>query len=184
MAYFYLKALHIIFIVIWFAGLFYLVRIFIYHVEAWEKSENERFILTKQYKIMARRLIYIIAWPSAIITLILGVTLFIVQRYYLNLAGWMHLKLTLLILLYIYHFYCHGIYKKLRCDLGKYSSRFLRILNEIATILLFTIVIIAVLKNAMDIKRELIWITGLIVVLYGGIKLYTGLRNKYGDENM
>ena len=184
MAYFYLKALHIVFIVTWFAGLFYLVRIFIYHVEATEKPENEREILIRQYKIMSRRLLHIIAWPSAIITLILGTTLFIVQRYYLNLAGWMHLKFTLLILLYIYHLYCNRIYKKLRSNIVSYSSRFLRILNEIATILLFTIVIIAVLKSAMDVKRELIWITGLIVLLFGGFKLYSGLRNKYGDEKV
>ncbi|MFC2123902.1 CopD family protein [Bacteroidota bacterium] len=184
MAYFYLKALHIVFIVTWFAGLFYLVRIFIYHIEAREKNEEEREILTRQYKIMARRLLHIIAWPSAVLTLILGITLFIVQRYYLNLAGWMHLKFTLLVLLYIYHFYCHSIYKKLRNNLGVYSTRYLRILNEIATILLFTIVIIAVLKSAVDIQRELIWISGLILFLYGGIRLYSRLRGKYGDENV
>jgi len=184
MAYFYLKALHIVFIVTWFAGLLYLVRIYIYHVEALGKPEVERDILTGQYKIMARRLLHIIAWPSAIITLILGTTLFFVQRYYLNLAGWMHLKLTLLVLLYIYHFYCHAIYKKLRHNAGNYSSRYLRILNEIATILLFSIVIVAVLKGITDIKREVIWLAVLVVFLFSGIQLYEWLRNKSGKDNI
>jgi len=72
MDYFYLKALHIIFIVTWFAGLFYIVRLFIYHTEAQDEEEVARIILQKQYKIMSKRLWYGITWPSAILTAILG----------------------------------------------------------------------------------------------------------------
>ena len=77
MSYLYLKALHIIFVVTWFAGLFYIVRLFIYHTEALAKNEPERSILSDQLAIMTKKLWYIIAWPSAVITLIMGVSLLI-----------------------------------------------------------------------------------------------------------
>lgn len=181
MLYFYIKAFHIIFTVTWFGGLLYLVRLFIYHEEARSKPAYERDILMKQYMIMARRLLYMITWPSALISLILGTTLFILQKYYLSLAGWMHLKFTLLILLYIYHIYCHRIYNRLNNKRKEYSPQYLRFMNGIAIFLLFSIVIIAVLKGVMDIQRELFWFIPLFIFLIAGIILYG--KNRKKNEN-
>src|SRR5688500_19051337 len=103
MTFFYLKAIHIIFIVTWFAGLFYIPRLFVYIVEANEQSEPERSILLKQLKIMASRLWLGITWPSAIITLCLGAALIINQPLWLQ-HSFMHIKLSLVFLLYLYHF--------------------------------------------------------------------------------
>src|SRR5215204_1673016 len=103
MTFLYLKAVHIIFIVTWFAGLFYMPRIFIYIVEAHNKPEPEKSILLKQLKMMASRLWFAITWPSGIITLCIGTSLILNQPEWLQ-QGFMHIKLTLVFLLYLYHF--------------------------------------------------------------------------------
>lgn len=173
----YIKSLHIIFIVTWFAGLFYIVRLFIYQVEALAKPEPERSILGKHLKIMGQRLWYIITWPSAIITLILGSTMVISRPQMLTLP-FMQIKLGFVLLLYVYHFICHKIYKQLQHDKAKYSSNQLRIFNEIATVILISVVFIIVLKN------ELTWIKGTIgfiavaVLLMMGIRIYKRIRQK------
>ena len=110
-------ALHIIFIVTWFAGLFYIVRLFVYQIEAREKPENERAVLEPQFKMMAKRLWYGITWPSFILTLIFGPWLLVLKPIYLEL-GFMHIKLTLVGGLIIYHFICHSMFLKLQNDKG------------------------------------------------------------------
>ncbi len=179
MTYTYIKALHIIFVVTWFAGLFYIVRLFIYQTEAYEKPEPERSILIKQFKHMSRLLWNGITWPSAIITLGMG-TYFIVY-YYGNLPGWLGLKLGFVAGLYLYHFLCHVIYRNLQKDQVKLTSQKLRVWNEIATLFLFSIVFLAVLKNTLG----LLWgIAGLIIltaVLMVAIKIYKNIRNKKTD---
>lgn len=172
----YIKALHIIFIVTWFAGLFYIVRLFIYHAEANEKDEPERSILINQFQIMQKRLWYGITWPSAVLTLIFGITLMLQMG--LEKTGFMHLKLTFVFFLYIYHFLCHKIFKKLQQGIVKHTSNQLRIWNEVATIFLVTIVFIIVLKDLTN------WIYGLVglllftVILMLAIKVYKRLRQK------
>src|SRR5688572_29510565 len=138
MTFLYLKAVHIIFIVTWFAGLFYMPRIFIYIVEAHHKPEPEKSILVKQLKMMASRLWFAITWPSAIITLGIGTSLILNQPEWLQ-QGFMHVKLTLVFLLYLYHFSLHIIFKQLRTDVVKYSSQQLRFWNEVATLFLISI---------------------------------------------
>ena len=177
MANLYIKALHIIFVVTWFAGLFYIPRIFIYHTEALEKPEPEKSILSKQLKIMANRLWYIIAWPSAIITLILGGIMIYQYPGMLDLP-FMHIKLIFVLLLYIYHLYCHRIYKQLQNDLAKFTSMQLRMINEIATLILISVVFLIVLKN------ELNWLkaTGVFILvtiaLVLAIRIYKRIRTK------
>src|SRR5687768_15683120 len=156
----YLKAVHIIFIVTWFAGLFYIPRLFIYITEAHGKAEPERTILTKQLKIMAARLWYGITWPSAIITLGLGTALLINEPHWLK-QGFMHIKLTLVFLLYGYHFSLQYLFNQLKIDLVKYTSRQLRIWNEVATLFLIAIVFIIVLKNALDMVWGLVGLVGV-----------------------
>ena len=141
-----LKALHIIFIVTWFAGLFYIVRLFIYQREAQDKTGQERDILTKQFKLMSSRLWMGITWPSAILTAITGPWLLLKFPGYLD-QPWMHLKLTLVALLYAYHFYCHKIFKEQQSDTYKLDSTQLRIWNEVATLFLFAIVFLVVCKS-------------------------------------
>lgn len=169
MDYLSIKALHIIFIVTWFAGLFYIVRLFIYQTEAIDKPETEKKILLPQLSIMAKRLWLGITWPSAIITLILGATLLISQPSWLNLP-FMHIKLTFVLLLYIYHLLCHRIYKKLQNGTKVWSSNQLRMWNELATLLLVTIVFLIVLKNSVD------WLFGTLGLVIFAIVLMIAIR--------
>ena len=173
----YVKALHIIFVVTWFAGLFYIVRLFIYHVEAEQKEETAKTILQIQYKLMSKRLWYIITWPSAILAGFFAIWMLIQEPSYLTMR-WMLVKLAFVACLYFYHFACHIIYKQLQKDIIKYSALKLRIWNEVATILLFAIVFLVVLKSAIS------WVWGVIgIILFGvllmlSIKLYKRIREK------
>ena len=106
----YIVALHIIFVVNWFAGLFYMPRLFIYATEANDKPEPEKSILINQFKIMQRKLWYIITWPACLITMALGITLLIKSGFLSQ--GWMHIKLTFVFLLICYHFSLHYIFKQ------------------------------------------------------------------------
>lgn len=175
----YLKALHIIFIVTWFAGLFYIVRLFIYFTEAEKKQEPEKSILQNQFKIMQRRLWYGITWPSMIITLALGGWMlyenidFLYQAYFL-------LKLCFVGALILYHIQCHTIYKQLQNNIVKRSSFMLRMWNEVATILLVAIVF---LIEKQPQTGWVWWILGLIIfaaTIFLSIKIYA---KKRGDSN-
>jgi protoporphyrinogen IX oxidase len=177
MTFLYLKAVHIIFIVTWFAGLFYMPRLFIYMTEANDMDEPDKSILIRQFKIMSLRLWYGITWPSAIITLAIGVSLLIQQPQYLQL-GFMHVKLTLVLLLYAYHFSIHYIFKLLKNDVYKFTSNQLRMWNEIATLLLISIVFIIVLKNALDTFWGIVGLTGVTILILAGIKIYKSFRNR------
>lgn len=177
MTFLYLKAIHIIFIVTWFAGIFYMPRLFIYTTEAFEKPEPERSILIRQFLLMSRRLWYGITWPSAIITLVMGVTLLIQNPDWLQ-YGFMHIKITLVLLLYGYHFSLQYIFDLLKKGVVRYTSTQLRIWNEVATLFLISIVFIIVMKDSL---RMLWGILGLAVVtalILAAIKLYKKLRDE------
>src|SRR6056300_365311 len=113
MDFLYIKALHIIFVVTWFAGLFYIVRLFIYQTEAENKLEPAKSILQTQYKLMSKRLWYIITWPSAILASIFAFWMLYQNPYYLS-EPWMLVKLAFVLALYFYQGFCHTIYKKLQ----------------------------------------------------------------------
>jgi len=173
----YLKALHIIFIVTWFAGLFYIVRLFIYQTEAQEREESERAILTNQFKIMSKRLWYGITWPSAILTLIFGPSL--IHVYFpITDHPWLLAKLAFVFLLYIYHFICQRLFKELQNDQYKWSSNKLRVWNEVATLLLFAIVFLVILQSIMSMWKGLAGLVLLSVLLMIGIKAYRKQRLK------
>lgn len=171
--YLYIKALHIIFIVTWFSGMFYIVRLFIYNTEANEKSEPEKSILQKQFAIMIKRLWLGITWPSAILTLIFGPWM-----WYMLAANpqWLMIKLAFVIGLYAYFYTLHIIYKQQLKGIFKYSSQKLRIWNEVATIFLVAIIMTAVVKQSMS------WIWGIaglllfVIALMSAIKIYKNLR--------
>ena len=176
----YLKSLHLIFVITWFAGLFYIVRLFVYQIEANDKPSPEKEILQKQYKIMTYRLWYIITWPSAIITSIFAFWMLFftdLGKSWLQMP-WMHVKLTFVFLLYLYHLKCHQIFKQLQNDEVKYTNNFMRLWNEGATIILFSVVFLVILKNEFN------WIFGVIgiivfsVLIMLGFKFYKRIREK------
>lgn len=168
MNYLYIKALHIIFVTTWFAGLFYIVRLFIYHIEAMEKPELERDILTRQYALMEGRLWKIITIPSMWLTVSSGLYLAYALNYFT--AGWMHVKFTLVLGLIVYHVICGRIVRQLANGIVKYTSHQMRLWNEVATLFLFAIVLIVVLKSMMD----TLFLLGIIVAL--GIILFLAIR--------
>jgi len=180
MSYLYLKALHIIFIVTWFAGLFYIIRLFIYQTEANQKPEPDRSILVDQLKLMSSRLWYIITWPSAILTQILGFWL-LFTVYGFHIPGWLWIKLILITLLFGYQLYSHIIFKKLQRDEYKFSGQWLRFYNEVATLLLFAIVFIVILKQALPALWGIVGIIGLALVLTIATKWYK--RYRIRNEN-
>lgn len=173
----YIKSLHLIFVITWFAGLFYIVRLFVYHLEANDKPSPEKEILIKQYKLMSYRLWYIITWPSAVLATIFAVTLLILMPEWLQ-QDWMHVKLGFVFLLFLYHFKCHQIFKQLQRDEIKHTSNFMRLWNEGATIILFAVVFLVILKNAVN------WIYGVVgIILFSvlimlGFKFYKRIREK------
>ncbi|WP_299533949.1 CopD family protein [Ulvibacterium sp.] len=173
----YIKALHLIFVVTWFAGLFYIPRLFIYHIEASQKPSPEKEILGNQLKLMTKRLWYIITWPSALLCTFFAIWLLVLMPGWLQ-QGWMHIKLAFVFLLFIYHLKCHQIFKQLQRDEVKYTSRFMRIWNEGATLILFAVVFLAILKNTFSWVFGLVGILGLGIFLMMGIKLYKRIREK------
>lgn len=176
MTFYYLKAVHIIFIVTWFAGLFYMPRLLIYMREAFDKTEPEKSILLKNFTLMASRLWFGITWPSAIITLIMGTSMLINQPHWLQLS-FMHLKLTLVFLLYLYHYSLQIIFNQLKKGNTQYSSNQLRFWNEVATLFLISIVFLIVLKSALS----MVWgLAGLIVItllIVAGMRIYKKYRS-------
>jgi putative membrane protein len=173
----YIKSLHLIFVITWFAGLFYQPRLFIYHIEASKKESPEKEILEKQLKLMARRLWYIITWPSAILATTFAVWLLILMPSWLS-QSWMLIKLGFVLLLILYHFKTHQMFLQLQKDVINYSSSFMRLWNEGATLFLFAIVFLAILKSSIHWVFAFGGIIGLIVFLALGIKLYKKYRSK------
>ncbi|KEO74425.1 CopD family protein [Anditalea andensis] len=177
MAFDYIKSLHIIFIVTWFAGLFYIVRLFIYQTEAMERPEGEIKILKPQLDLMAKRLWMGITWPSAILTLLFGFWTLYYRWGFLQM-GFMQAKLAFVFFLYIYHLKCHFIYKELQSGITKWTSNQLRLWNEGATVLLFAIVFLIVLKNLVDMAWGLAGLILLSAALMFGIWAYKKVRER------
>ncbi len=172
----YVKALHIIFIVTWFSGMFYIVRLYIYNTEANEKPEPERGILQQQFNIMTRRLWFGITWPSAVLTLIFGPWMWYLWG---QLDNWLAIKLCFVVGLYAYHFTLHMIYLQQSKGIFKYSSGQLRIWNEVATIFLVAIIMLAVVKQGMSFVWGLSGLILFVILLMSAIKIYKLIRGKY-----
>jgi putative membrane protein len=169
----YIKALHIIFIVTWFSGMFYIVRLFIYNTEAGDKSEHEKNILRAQFKIMIKRLWYGITWPSAILTLIFGSWVFYIFG---SVPTWLWIKIGFVAGLYLYHFSLHKIYLQQQKGIFRYTSTQLRIWNEVATILLVSIVMLVEVKHSMGLWWGLAGLAIFIVILMSAVKIYRLIR--------
>ncbi|QJD96898.1 protoporphyrinogen oxidase HemJ [Mucilaginibacter robiniae] len=171
----YIKAIHIIFVVSWMAGLFYLVRLFIYHTEAQEKPEAERKILSAQFEIMERKLMNIITTPAMVLTLLAGIGMVWIAPYWLQ-QSWLMVKLCFVVGLVAYHSICQSKMEQMRKGVYTWSSTQLRLWNEVATIFLFAIVFLAVLKNAIDWIYGLVGLVAFSVIIMMIVKIYKRYR--------
>ena len=134
------KAWHIIAIVSWFAGLFYLPRLFVYHAQSSDKISLDRF------HIMERRLYYGIMWPAGILTTVCGVMVFTYAKDYYFGSLWFKWKIALVLALWIYHWFCGYFLKQFALGRNHHSSGFFRVWNEVPTIILILVVLLVVIK--------------------------------------
>lgn len=173
--YLYIKALHIIFIVTWFSGMFYIVRLFIYNTEAGDRNEVEKNVLRNQFSIMIKRLWFGITWPSAILTLVFGGWMWYLLG---TTPSWLMIKLAFVVGLFLYHLSLHVIYSQQMRGIFKYSSQQLRIWNEVATIFLVAIIMLVVVKQQMSLVWGLGGLLLLVIVLMSAIKIYKAMRSR------
>lgn len=171
----YIKALHIVFVITWFSGLFYIVRLFIYNAEAAQKPEPERTILLRQFAVMIPRLWWVITWPSAILTLIFGPWMLILMG---SVPVWLWIKLCFVLGLFVYHLSLQHIFRQQMKGIFRYSSQQLRIWNEVATIFLVAIVMLATVKEGMSWVWGLLGLFLFVIVLMSAIKIYKAIRKK------
>jgi protoporphyrinogen IX oxidase len=177
MAYSWFKAFHIIGFVVWFAGLFYLVRLFIYHVEANLEPEPARTILKNQYQIMEKRLYHIITNPGMFVTIAMAIGIVSTEPDVLK-EGWLHIKLLFVAILIGYHYYCARLIKKLAVDECPWSGQQLRALNEAPTVMLVAIVLLAVFKNNLPTDITVWGIFAMIILMAVTIQLYAKKRRQ------
>ncbi len=169
MTYLHFKALHIIFVVSWFAGLFYMPRLFVYHTEAKDKPEPERGILIAQFTKMEKLLWNAIMTPACWAALIFGSIMLYINPAWLE-QDWMKLKLLFVLGLLGYHSFTRKILLELRQGKFRFASFQLRLFNEVATIFLFSIVFLVVLKNTVD------WLWGVLGLVVFAIVIMTAVR--------
>lgn len=181
MAYFWFKAFHLIGIVVWFAGLFYLVRLFVYHAEASEQPEPAQTILKNQYEIMEKRLYNIITTPGMIVTVAMAIGLISTEPEVLK-SGWLHIKLAFVALLLAYHFYCGWVLKKLQKGESSWTGQQFRALNEAPTLLLVVIVLLAVFKNNLPVDLTTWLLVGLVITMFASIHLYAKKRRRDAEK--
>jgi protoporphyrinogen IX oxidase len=175
MTYFWFKAFHIVGVVSWFAGLFYLARLFIYHVEANGEPEPARSILKKQYGLMEKRLLNIITTPAMVLAVVCAIGLLVTEPAFLK-QGWMHAKLAFVALLLGYHFFCIRLMKQLEAGTCRWSAQQLRGLNEAPTVLLVVIVLLVVFKDNFPTSATVWVIFGMVVAMLVTIQLYARKR--------
>ena len=166
-----IKSLHIIFMVSWFAGLFYIVRLYIYHTEAQKKPEMERAILSTQFIEMEKKLWWIITTPAMILTVIFGTWMLIANPGLLKMP-WMHIKLAFVVLLLVYHFVCQKILFDFKKGIFKWKSNGLRIWNEVATLALVAIVFLVEMQGSLNWIKGTVGFFAVAIGLMIGIKIY------------
>ncbi|RMF21886.1 MAG: TIGR00701 family protein, partial [Bacteroidetes bacterium] len=153
--------------VAWFAGLFYLVRMFVYHVEAQQAASPRREILSAQFSLMERRVYRIICTPALVLTWIFGLSmLWLHGLEWFRANLWMHHKLALLLLLTGYHFWCGRLIPRLQQGAVPFTSFQFRLLNELPTLFLVFIVFLAVLRDSLHPLKLLAGVTGFGVGLF------------------
>ena len=177
MAYQWFKAFHIIGVVVWFAGLFYIVRLFVYHAEASLEPEPAKTILSNQYEIMEKRLYNIITTPGMAVTVVMAIGLLTTEPDVLK-ERWLHIKLAFVAVLLVYHFYCGRLMRRLAKGECNWSGQQFRALNEAPTILLVAIVLLAVFKNNLPTDITVWGIVAMVIVMAATIQLYAKKRKR------
>ncbi len=177
----YIKALHIVFVVCWFAALFYIVRLFIYTVDAQSKDEAAKPILTQQLLLMQKKLWYIIGWPAAIGSHIFGWWMIFLNMGYYFSQPWLWLKLICIVLLSIYHIECERLLRQQKQGVFKWTSFKLRLFNEAATVLLVAIVFLVVVKSTAGLLWGILGLLAFAAILMGAVFMY---RKKMKAEEL
>ncbi len=176
-AYLWFKTFHIIGMVVWFAGLFYLVRLFIYHVEADTLNPDAQTVLKPQYSLMEKRLANIITTPGMVVTVAMAIGLLATNPGWLN-QGWLHIKLAFVALLLAYHLFCYRLMGQLKQGVCNWSSGKLRAFNEAPTLLLVLIVMLAVFKAQFPTGPATWLVAALVVFMALAIQLYARKRRR------
>jgi protoporphyrinogen IX oxidase len=174
-AYLWFKTLHIVGVVVWFAGLFYLVRLFIYHREADELEPTLRSAFQQQYGLMERRLANIITTPGMVVAVTMAIGLLVAQPLWLQ-QGWMHAKLAVVALLLAYHALCYRLMGQLQQGRCGWSPKQLRALNELPTLLLVLVVMLVVFKNQFPTSAATWFLVALVVFMAASIQFYARWR--------
>jgi protoporphyrinogen IX oxidase len=184
MAYFWFKAFHIVGFVSWFAGLFYLPRLFVYHAEAREQQvEPALTILTEQYSLMEKRLYGIIMTPAMVVTIAMAAAMVITVPSLIH-ETWIHVKLGLVLVLVGYHFFCKRLIAKLEAGETPLSSKQFRWLNEFPTFFLVVVVMLAVFKNDIPTSATGYVILGMVVAFAASIQIYARKRRLDGERKL
>ena len=180
-AYLWFKTLHIIGVVVWFAGLFYLVRLFIYHVEAEELEPSVSEAFKEQYILMEKRLANIITTPGMILAVSMAIGLLIIQPFWLK-EIWMQVKLSVVVALLFYHYYCYKIMNQLQNSQCKWTGQQLRALNELPTIFLVIVVMLVVFKNQFPTGAATWFIVSLVIFMAASIQFYARWRRLRNEK--
>lgn len=175
MAYYWFKAFHIVGFVSWFAGLFYLARLFVYHAEADLEPEPAQSILKKQYTLMEKRLYGIITTPAMVLTVLMAGGILSTQPMLIK-QPWLHVKIVLVALLIGYHFFCRRIIRRLEAGEVTLSAQQFRWLNELPTIFLVVIVLLAIFKNNLPTDATGYVVVGMVISFAVSIQLYARKR--------
>ena len=168
----YLLAIHIVFVVSWFAALFYIVRLFIYTSEAQQRDEVAREILTVQMLYMQKKLWFIIGWPAMAGTVIFGTWLLALNWSFYLSQPWMWLKLISVLLLLFYHFECQRIHTQQKKRIFIHSSFKLRLFNELATIFLVAIVFLVIVKSTSGLVWGILGLLGFAGAMMLAVVIY------------
>jgi putative membrane protein len=180
-AYLWFKTLHIVGVVVWFAGLFYLVRLFIYHREAEALEPPLREAFQQQYALMERRLANIITTPGMVVAVVCALGLLSVNPAWLQ-QGWMHAKLGFVVALLAYHGLCYRLMGQLQRRACSWSGRQLRALNELPTLLLVIVVMLVVFKNQFPTGAATWLVVGLVLFMAASIQFYARWRRLRGER--
>jgi len=183
MSYLWFKAFHLVGIVAWFAGMFYLPRLFVYHAEADEQPEPARSILKNQYQIMEKRLYSIIMTPAMLLTVAMAIGLLTTEPDVLK-EPWLQAKLVCVVVLLAYHHYCKIIMKRLAANECKMTGQQFRWFNELPTVFFVIIVMLAVFKNNLPTSATAWGIFAMIVAMAAIIQLYAKKRRLAKEKEL
>ena len=182
-SYLWFKTFHIVGVVVWFAGLFYLVRLFIYHVEVEEQPEAVRQAFRDQYGLMERRLANIITTPGMVVAVAMAAGLLISNPAWLQ-QSWMHAKLGFVVALLAYHAFCYRLMGQLQSGNCHWSPKQLRALNELPTLLLVIVVMLVVFKNQFPTGAATWFMVALVVFMAASIQFYARWRRLRAEREV